>query len=806
MKKSIFLTVVMMFSIMLSAQNHQQGYVKTKGRMVNGKLVPGQGLKGATVSVHGRTTVLVNKDDGAFSFPVPEAQFRLDSVRKKGYRLVDMDVLGKIYKHSSNPFYLVMETPEQQLQDQLAAERKIRHTLTKQLNEREDEIEALKEQKKITDEEYRQALQKLYDETSQNDQLIEDMAKRYSELDYDQLDEFYRKVSCCIENGELVKADSLLRTKGNVTQQVKEQRSKGQAIQEQEEQLSQAKAVYSAEMEELAKRCYSYYETFAAQHMNDTAAYYLELRMSMDTTNFVWALELGRFFKKYLADYTKASSYFHLALRQAQIQYGKESVLVAYCYNDLGVLNKVLHNYDKALEYYERAFLIWKNNRNNLDMASCCINMGGLFLHLHEYKKSFEYYSQAMEVVDSNSESYAEILNGLGTLYDNQGDFVKAVNYKEMALQLCVSLFGENDPSTATYYANLGTTYHHIGEYDKAIEYNKKALQIRQQVFGTAHPDVADCYNNIAHALCIKNQFEQAVGYMLNAIAIYQEIYGKNNINTAFLYKELGSIYISSLDYASAQQYIEKALAIYLIYDVETEEIASCYNSIGLIKQKGGDSENALLYYLLALKIKTMIFGENSLQAADIYNNLLGVYDDLKNYEKSLEYAEKALEIRIQKLGESHDDVARSYNGIGTVYFRLKDYDKAWMSFAKAYEIWISLFGADHLEVANVSSNMAYLLLQIGEYERSIEYYEQSIKTYSSIIGGQCLQVGIFNSYIGDDYFALGRYREALPYYLKSIEIRKVMQGENHPRVVETQERISEIQTKLKEQENQPNE
>ena len=68
MKKLFLLAAAMILGIMLSAQTQtQQGYVKTKGRMVNGKLVPGQGLKGATVSVHGRTTVLVNKDDGAFS-------------------------------------------------------------------------------------------------------------------------------------------------------------------------------------------------------------------------------------------------------------------------------------------------------------------------------------------------------------------------------------------------------------------------------------------------------------------------------------------------------------------------------------------------------------------------------------------------------------------------------------------------------------------------------------------------------------------------------------------------------------------
>ena len=47
MKRYLFLFVALVIGVLTSAQT-QQGYVKTKGRMVNGKLVPGQGLKGAT--------------------------------------------------------------------------------------------------------------------------------------------------------------------------------------------------------------------------------------------------------------------------------------------------------------------------------------------------------------------------------------------------------------------------------------------------------------------------------------------------------------------------------------------------------------------------------------------------------------------------------------------------------------------------------------------------------------------------------------------------------------------------------------
>ena len=142
--KRLIIIPLLILSVATAFAQTQKGCVKTKGRMINGQYVPGQGLKGAVVSVHGRTAVLVNGDDGAFSFPVPDQQFRLDSVQKKGYRLVDLDACPKTYSYSGNPLYIVMETPDQQLQDLLTAERKIRRNLQKQLQDKEDEIVGMK--------------------------------------------------------------------------------------------------------------------------------------------------------------------------------------------------------------------------------------------------------------------------------------------------------------------------------------------------------------------------------------------------------------------------------------------------------------------------------------------------------------------------------------------------------------------------------------------------------------------------------------------------------------------------------------
>ena len=219
MKRILWLSLCLVLALCATAQT-QQGYVKTKGRKGgNGAVVPGKRITGATVQVKGGNAV-VTQANGTFSFPIPAKKYYIQNVKKQGYVLVDPEVLTKQYIYSTNPLILVLETPEQQTDDKLASERKIRRTLQRQLQQREDEIEDLKEQNKITREEYQNALQKLYAEQETNEKLIGEMAERYSQIDYDLLDEFNRRISDCIIEGRLAEADSLLRTKGDIQDRI----------------------------------------------------------------------------------------------------------------------------------------------------------------------------------------------------------------------------------------------------------------------------------------------------------------------------------------------------------------------------------------------------------------------------------------------------------------------------------------------------------------------------------------------------------------------------------------------------------
>ena len=142
MKRFFLVFTAMMLSVLLAAQT-QYGYVKTKGRMVDGQVIHGQGLKGAMVSIKGRTAVVAKGDKGEFFFPVPkEKKYHIDSVRKTDYELVDYSIL-RTHTYSGDTIYITMEKPAQQQADLLEKERKLRRNSEKKLQRLEDSIMSL---------------------------------------------------------------------------------------------------------------------------------------------------------------------------------------------------------------------------------------------------------------------------------------------------------------------------------------------------------------------------------------------------------------------------------------------------------------------------------------------------------------------------------------------------------------------------------------------------------------------------------------------------------------------------------------
>ncbi len=418
--KHLLLFLLAALTLTASAQT-QKGYVKTKGRMNSaGKVIPGKRLAGAVISVKGKNAVTSNSS-GDFTLKLSGNNYILSNVRKQGYELTDIDALSKQYTYSAqNPHIIVMETSADKIDEQLMIEEKTRANLNKRIKKQQTEIAKLKAENKITQEEYRKLLVQLNEERNTNEKLIQDMVERYSKIDYDQLDAFNQEINRLILDGELTKADSMINSKGDLNARISAIKEDGKKIQEGEEALNKAKQGHQQDISNAANDCYKKFEIFKLQHQNDSAAHYVELRASLDTTNVEWLSEAGDFIDDYLAQYDKAILYYVRALNSIIYKYGQMHQNVAIIYNNIGTIYNAQRSYSKALKYHNKALNI------NLEMLG------------------------------EKHPTLATNYNNIGYVYYSLGNYEKAIEFSQKELYIRIDLGDKTHPRVATVYNNIG--------------------------------------------------------------------------------------------------------------------------------------------------------------------------------------------------------------------------------------------------------------------------------------------------------------------------------------------------------------
>jgi len=197
--------------------------------------------------------------------------------------------------------------------------------------------------------------------------------------------------------------------------------------------------------------------------------------------------------------------------------------------NDLGEVWREKGEYDKAIEYYEKAL---KSDLKNFDenhptVATSWNNMGLAWKHKGKYDKAIEYLEKALKSdlknFDENHPTVATIRNNLGGVWDAKGEYDKAIEYYEKALKSDLVNFDEEHPIITTYWNNLGGAYIEKGEYDKAIEYCEKALKSAMKNFGEKHPDVAYIWNNLGVTCRQKGEYDNAIKYFEKALKSFKK-------------------------------------------------------------------------------------------------------------------------------------------------------------------------------------------------------------------------------------------------------------------------------------------
>jgi tetratricopeptide (TPR) repeat protein len=352
--------------------------------------------------------------------------------------------------------------------------------------------------------------------------------------------------------------------------------------------------------------------------------------------------------------------------------------------------------------------------------------LGQLLVTLSQLEKAEELYNVLLEQTSDPSEKATDY-NNLGYIKDHQGDYEKAIEYHEKALEIEQKTLPENHPSLATSYNNIGSVYDNMGEYSKALSYYEKALEIRQKTLPENHHDLATSYNNIGLVYNNMGEYSKALSYYEKALEIRQKTLPENHHSLAISYNNIGLVYRNMGEYPKAVSYYKKDLEIQQKTLPENHpSLAISYNNIGLVYRNMGEYPKAVSYYKKDLEIQQKTLPENHPRLATSYNNIGGVYNNMGEYSKALSYYEKALEIQQKTLPANHPHLANSYNNISSVYKNMVQYPKALSYHEKALKIYQKTLPENHPSLATSYNNIAMTYYNMGEYSKSLSYFERA--------------------------------------------------------------------------------
>jgi tetratricopeptide (TPR) repeat protein len=490
--------------------------------------------------------------------------------------------LRKQYDYSTNDFIIVMEDELEKANERRQMEKQVRNNLYAQTEKQREEINRLKEENKITEERYRELLQKVNKDEDDNETIIKDMVEKYSKIDFDQEDDFNRQFSVFLLNGEILRADSLLRTKGNIKDDIKNFKAFQTANAQKRGEQVVRDSMENRSKQELADRCYKYFELFKTQHQHDSATYYIEQRASLDTTNAEWQFDAGYYCQKQ-SQYNKAEDYYVRTLvlerRLAASNPQTYEAHLATTLGNMALLYSNIHRFTESEAMYKEALSICSRIAfadpqplNESRLARILNNFGILYHYNHRFSESEAYYKEALkyrrrltEIAPRTFESdMAQTLHNLAILYSNIQRFTESeAIFKELLVirrRLAVSNPQAYESGLAATLNGIANLYFSLERYTESEEMFNEALIIDNRL-AKINPQVYEHY--------------------------VVEIYGK--MSNLYLYME---------NYAKAEQSAKKSIAL----DSTQHRIASNLATALLLQGRYSEAEPIYRQYKEELK------------------------------------------------------------------------------------------------------------------------------------------------------------------------------------------------------------
>ncbi len=138
---------------------------------------------------------------------------------------------------------------------------------------------------------------------------------------------------------------------------------------------------------------------------------------------------------------------------------------------NIGNVEFIIGNYDKALDYTQRSLQLSKDPENDLNAAYCHRLNGRIFRKKKDTLRAQSEYREALEIYIKRGDqrNEGETRQSIGNIHFDLHEFKKAIVEYEKAIQIGHRI---SNPSLLAYaFSGMGFTLYELKEFNKAISY-----------------------------------------------------------------------------------------------------------------------------------------------------------------------------------------------------------------------------------------------------------------------------------------------------------------------------------------------
>jgi CHAT domain-containing protein/tetratricopeptide (TPR) repeat protein len=210
-------------------------------------------------------------------------------------------------------------------------------------------------------------------------------------------------------------------------------------------------------------------------------------------------------------------------LLEAEANIENENLLMANCYNALGIVYGNMKNNTLAVQYHEKSLSIKRKilGREDIEVANSFNNLGLLFT-VDDPLQALIYFNRAKQIYDlklGNSDPRTiRTVSNMAFANVEQGNYEEGLKLFNEINSIYQKIYPDKHVSKAYILSSIGRVYLKKGDLDQAINYQNQALQMYISLLGEKHPDIANSYFLLGEIYKGKSQFQEAAEFYQHAI------------------------------------------------------------------------------------------------------------------------------------------------------------------------------------------------------------------------------------------------------------------------------------------------